>query len=340
MAIGTDDAVERYAGVDVGKDWLELAVDGGRGAPTRRFANTPTGVGALVRALQRAAPRLVAVEATGAYLHPLLQALGGAAVPVAVVNPAQVNAFRQTRLGRNKTDRQDALLLARFAAVHAPELRAYAPPAAQQELRRLLVYRDAVSKWRTVLRNQQEVSQWTGAEAVGGWLAEDLAATEARLRTIDAAIQRVLARLPEAAVLRAVKGAGPLVVAAVLAYLPVAVWGRAKAAAACAGVHPAILASGRTERSRLSRSGSSRLRRYLYLGALAARVWDPDMRAFYERLVGRGKAKQAAIVAVMHKLLRRLMGRLRAFHERGPTGEQPPAPEVVPPAPLLPAPAA
>jgi transposase len=177
-------------------------------------------------------------------------------------------------------------------------------------------------------------------QAVGGWLAEDLAGTEARLRTIDAAIGRVRAGLPEAAVLRAAKGAGPLVVAAVLAYLPVAVWGRAKAAAACAGVHPAVVASGRTERSRSSRSGSSRLRRYLYLGALAARVWDPEMRAFYERLVGRGKARQAAIVAVMHKLLRRLMGRLRAFHEHGPLGGQTPAAQSSPPAPLAPAPAA
>jgi transposase len=130
------------------------------------------------------------------------------------------------------------------------------------------------------------------------------------------------------------------VVAAVLADPPVAVWGRAKAAAACAGVHPAITASGRTERSRLSRSGSSRLRRYRYGGAPTARVWDPDMRVFYERLVGRGNAKQAAIVAVMHKLLRRPMGRLRAFHDRTPSDGQAPAAESTPSAPLLPAPAA
>jgi hypothetical protein len=207
MAIGANDAAERSAGVDVGTDRLELAVDGEHGGPTRRFADTPVGVAAVVGDPRRTAPRPVAVEATGAYPHPLLQALGGAAVPVAVVDPARVTAFRRTRLGRNKTDRPDALLPARFAAVHAPELRAYAPPpAAQQELRRLLVDRDAVSKWRTVLRNQQEVSQWTGAEAVGDWLGEDLDRAEARLRAIDAAIGDVLKRRPEAEVLRAVKG--------------------------------------------------------------------------------------------------------------------------------------
>ena len=97
---------------------------------------------------------------------------------------------------------------------------------------------------------------------------------------------------------------------------------RPKAAAACAEVHPAISASGRTERSRPSRTGSSRLRRYVYRGALSARQWDPVLLAFHERLVARGKPKKAAIVAVMHTLPRRLMGRLRAS-QGGPTAGRP-----------------
>ena len=94
-------------------------------------------------------------------------------------------------------------------------------------------------------------------------------------------------------------------------------------------MHPAISASGRPERSRLSRTGSSRLRRYLYCGALSARLWDPELRAFYERLVARGKPKKAAIVAVIHKLVRQLMGRLHAFQggllADRPARPQPPA---------------
>jgi transposase len=332
----------RYAGIDVSKDHLEVAVCGGDGTPAgapRRLPNTAAGLQALREALERASPRLVAVEATGAYHLPLVRALAAAQIPVAVVNPARVKAFRQRRLERNKTDRQDARLLARFAGLHAPELVPYAPPPAEQEeLRQLLAYRDAVSRWRTVLLNQQEANGWAGAPATAGWVAQDLAQTEARLRTLDDAIQAVLARLPEAAVLRTLKGVGPLVAAAVLAYLPVAVWGRPKAAAACAGVHPAIAASGRTERSRMSKTGCSRLRRVLYCGALSARQWDPELRAFYERLLARGKPKKVALVAVMHKLLRRLMGRLRAFRDgprpgeraraQGPTASQALAPAV------------
>jgi hypothetical protein len=47
------------------------------------------------------------------------------------------------------------------------------------------------------------------------------------------------------------------------------------------------------------------------MAALAATIWNPGLEAYYERLVGRGKAKKQALGAVMHKLLRQLMGKLR-----------------------------
>jgi len=283
-------------------------------AGPRRLPNTAAGIADLVRQVRLRQPALVVLEATGAYHVAVLQALAGAKVPVALVNPAQVKAFRQVTLGRNKTDRLDAQLLARFAASQGATLRRYvAPPAAQQELRDLLGYREQLVKQRTALRNTREAHTHAGVCAtVADWASTDLAQIETRLREVDAAIRRVVATLPQGQVLhQAVKGAGPLVVAAVLAYLPVAVWGRAKAAAACAGLHPACADSGQTTRAHLSRAGTARLRRYLYLAALAARRWDADLSAFVDRLVARGKARKAALVALMHKLLRRLMGVLR-----------------------------
>jgi len=287
---------------------------GKAGAGPRRLPNTATGIADLVRQVPLRQPVLVVLEATGAYHVAVLQALAGAQVPVALVNPAQVKAFRQVTLGHNKTDRLDAQLLARFAASQGATLRRYeAPPPAQQELRDLLGYREQLTKQRTALRNTREAHTHAGVCAtVAAWAATDLAQVEARLREVDAAIRRVVATLPQAQALhQAVKGAGPLVVAAVLAYLPVAVWGHAKAAAACAGLHPACADSGQTTRAQLSRAGTARLRRYLYLAALAARRWDTDLSAFVDRLIARGKARKAALVALMHKLLRRLMGVLR-----------------------------
>jgi transposase len=308
-------------GIDVSKAHLDLAMvasaperPGTKPAGARRLPNTATGIAELVRQVQSWQATLVVLEATGAYHVAVLQALAAADVPVALANPAQVKAFRQVTLGRNKTDRLDAQLLARFAASQGATLRQYtAPPPAQQELRELLAYREQLVKQRTALRNTREAHTHAGVQAtVADWVTADLAHLDARVREVDATVRRVLATFPQAQALhRAVKGAGPLVVAAVLAYLPVGVWGRAKAAAACAGLHPACADSGQTTHTQLSRAGTARLRRYLYLAALAARRWDADLSAFVDRLIARGKAPKAALVALMHKLLRRLMGILR-----------------------------
>lgn len=303
-----------YVGIDIGKSFLDLAAAPAAPALPRRAENTAPGIARVVAALAALAPTLVVCEATGAYHRPLLAALLAAGVPVAVVNPAQVAAFRQARLGREKTDRADAALLARFAEVHGGELRgATAIDAVQARLRALVGYRDTLVAERTRLRNRLHAADYGGDERVRAWLADDLARVEDRLAEVDAETDCLLAEVPEAAEVRAVPGVGPRVAAAVLAYLPREIWGDAKAAAAYAGVHPRREQSGQRDRSRLSKQGHARLRRYLYVAAVVAVRHDPDLAAFRDRLQARGKAKQSALCAVMHKLLRRMMGRLRAF---------------------------
>ena len=304
-----------HIGLDIGQTWLDAAGD--RPIPTlpRRVANDGPGIARLVAAVHAAAPTLVVLEATGTYHRPLLTALLAAGIPTALVNPAQVAAFRQARLGREKTDRADARLLARFAAVHGEELhRATPADPIQARLRDLVAYRDGQVAERTRLKNRRHANGFGGDAWVRTRLAADLDEVEARLTDVEREIDRLLDDLPEAQVLQAMPGVGPRVAAAVLAYVPRAIWGDAKAAAAYAGVHPRREQSGQRDRSRLSKQGHAGLRRYLYMAAIVAVKHDPDLAAFRDRLLGRGKAKQSALCAVMHKLLRRMMGEVRAFY--------------------------
>lgn len=304
-----------FVGIDIGQASLDSAARVNAPALPRRVPNTAPGITQLVRALSALAPTLVVCEATGVYHRPLLAALIAADIPVAVVNPAQVAAFRQARLGREKSDHADARLLARFAAVHGDELRRAVPSdPVQTRLRDLVAYRDGLVAERTRLRNRRHANGWNGDPTVGKWLSADLAQVETRLAEVDVVIAAVLAELPEAAVLRELPGVGPRVAAAVLAYLPRDIWGNAKAAAAYAGVHPRREQSGQRDTSRLSKQGHARLRRYLFVAATVAIRHDPDLAAFHTRLQTRGKVKRSATCAVMHKLLRRMMGRLRAYY--------------------------
>lgn len=99
-------------------------------------------------------------------------------------------------------------------------------------------------------------------------------------------------------------------------------WGRGQPqpAAACAGLQPRQACSGRRQQAWHSRTGTgpARLRRSLSMAALVAIQRDATIRAYDDGLVGRGKATLVAVVAVMHKLLRQMMGRLRTYYQQQP----------------------
>lgn len=301
-----------FLGIDVGSRWFDLAAIPPAPTVPRRVANTAEGRAELVAVLQTARPTLIVLEATGTYHQPLLVALLLAALPVSVINPAQSAAFRKQHLGRNKTDRADARLLARFAERHHADLRLAEPQEPDlARLRQLVGYRDDLVGQQTAIRNRQHAAEWAGDPEVLGWLADDLTHLKTRRKQVEREIAAVLATIPDSAVLTAQVGVGLLTAAAVLAYLPAGVHGNAKAAAAYAGLHPRQEQSGQRAHSRLSKQGCPAVRRYLYLAAQCAVRFDPVMQAWYQALCARGKAPQSALCAVAHKLLRQMMGRLK-----------------------------
>ena len=84
-------------GIDISKDRLDVHV-----LPADQafaVARNGEGLAELVDRLKRLAPALVAVEATGGFETMVAAALAAAALPLAVVNPAQVRHFAQA-LGR------------------------------------------------------------------------------------------------------------------------------------------------------------------------------------------------------------------------------------------------
>jgi len=83
---------------------------------------------------------------------------------------------------------------------------------------------------------------------------------------------------------------------------------------AFSGLDPSQFTSGSSveKRPRISRGGSRHLRRALYMPALVALQHEPHLRAFYQRLVSRGKAPLQAVIAVMRKLLHGLFAMFRS----------------------------
>ncbi len=106
-----------YIGIDISKRTLDIAT-------TDRYLgqvpNTPAGHAQLLEQLAEFGNVHLAMEASGGYERPLLQHLLTAGSHVSVVQPACVRHFAKSLKLRAKTDRIDAMLIARFAATTQP----------------------------------------------------------------------------------------------------------------------------------------------------------------------------------------------------------------------------
>lgn len=111
-------------GVDIGKDFHQATILNPSGevlGGTIKFDNTAQGFIKLLSHLERLVPdkqaSLVSLEATGHYWLPLYLFLLDKGYKVQVFNPYQSDALRKVFLGRAKTDKLDAELVARLARV-------------------------------------------------------------------------------------------------------------------------------------------------------------------------------------------------------------------------------
>lgn len=107
----------------------------------------------------------------------------------------------------------------------------------------------------------------------------------------------------KAELLDSAPGVGPVLRAALLAWLPeLGTLNRAEAAALL-GIAPFNHDSGAMRGRRAIGGGRAPLRRALYCTSSAAIIWNPPLRAYYGHLIANGRLHRVAMVATMHRLL-------------------------------------
>ena len=309
-------------GIDVSKRKLDIAllVDGKR--KSKVFDNTATGHAALSQwLLDRGATQEhthICLEATGPYSEAVAMALVQAHWQVSVVNPARIKGFAQGELARNKTDRADAALLARFCVAMRPSL--WEPPSVQlRQLRAWVDRLQALKDMRQQEHNRIEALDASEQQALiehvkthVTWLDGEIAKLE---RDIDDHIDRHPELKRDAQLLHSIPGIGNTTVAKVLAYAgDVRRFANAKALAAFIGVTPRQRISGSSVNGRtmMSRSGHAQLRRALYMPGLVARRHNPVLKAFGDKLSTAGLAPKAVVGAVMRKLVHLIYGVIKS----------------------------
>jgi transposase len=297
-----------HVGIDVSKDRLDVHVRP-RGE-SFAVARDGDGLTELISRLGALAPRLVVVEATGGFEVVVAAAIGGAGLPLAVVNPAQVRYFAQALGKRAKTDKIDAEVIARFAETTHPEPRPLPDEATQlladlvTRRRQIIVMMGAERQRATRLPKRLRKS----CERVIRMLEKELAELD---REIDTTVRGTPAWRDKEDLLASVPGVGPIVARTLIAELPELGQLDRHRIASLAGVAPFTRQSGRWRGKSFIGGGRRAVRAALFLAAMAAVRHNPTIRAFRQRLIAAGKPKMVAMVACMRKLLTMLNAILR-----------------------------
>jgi transposase len=289
------------AGIDVSKRQLDVCL-----RPTDHEFQCPNhlaGIEQLILKLQQANVQLVCLEATGGLETLVVQQLHQAGIPVAVVNPRQIRDFARAMNRLAKTDRLDAQTIALFAEKIAPSP---TPPRATNELhlQALTTRRRQVVKQ---LRQEKNRLARVADSRVRELLEQMIEAYQAQLELLEKEIAQTIAADQQlqtrAEIIDSVAGLGATTAALLVADLPELGRVNRGEAAALVGVAPRNRDSGQMRGKRTTGGGRKEIRTALYMPTLAAVRHNPQIRAFYLRLVEKGKPKKVALIAAMRKLL-------------------------------------
>ena len=300
-SIGQEKMTQITIGSDISKDHVDAhrLPDGAAG----QFANSKAGLTRLIRWIGAADVARIVFEPTGRYHRDLERRLGEVGYPLAKVNPRQARRFAEALGVRAKTDRADAAMLARMGAALALEPRVLKPEMLH-ELNDLQVARRALVKDRTAAKNRARALRLSLLKRQH---AARLERIEADLAQIDDAIAAMIMAEPELKarheILTSISGVSDVTAAALITWMPELGALGQKQAASLAGLAPITRHSGQWRGKAFIQGGRATLREALYMPALVACRFNPDLNAKYIQLIAAGKPPKVAIVAIMRKLL-------------------------------------
>src|SRR5216684_814709 len=279
---------------------------------------------------------LIGLEATSRYSENLYQFLSEQGYPLCLLHPRQTHQFAQQRGLRAKTDRLDATTIARLL-LSGEARRGYVPDeliATYREVARLhsqladdsARYQNQIQALLVVLFPEfvqvfadpcrptalALLKRYPSAQAIGARslslhvLCDQLEHTLANLAQVEHELDQLLDRDQGASNLKSTPEFGRKTVAVLRAELgDVTRFQRVDQVVAYVGLDLQVRQSGQWKgQVKLSKRGSGRVRRVLYMAALRSiRLPASAFGAYYRRLIGRGMKARDALMAVMRKML-------------------------------------
>lgn len=295
-------------GVDVGKAKLDVYLL----ERDRMFSvrNEERAIAALVNRLSRYRLERIVIEATGRLEQPFVRAAIAQGLPVVIVSPLKIRRFAGAVGQLAKTDEIDARLIAQFAATLKPVAHPAADPKAQL-IKDLVVRRRQLTSLRTMEKNRRPIMPEALRPSIDRIIETLDREIESLEQLVQHAVEQHTAWRRKRDLLTSMPGIGPSVASTLIGDLPELGSLSRRQIAALTGVAPFNRDSGSFRGKRRIRGGRAHSRTALYLSAMVAARYNPDIKRFYERLVQAGKHKKVALTACIRKIVTALNAMLR-----------------------------
>ena len=243
------------------------------------------------------------MEATGGYESKFADFLLKKNIAVSIVNPKRVRDYAKAMGKLAKNDRIDARIIRSFATIANPVLLDKKSPR-EQKLRNIIKRRRQLLKHQTTEKLYLETT--SEQEALDS-IREMLEQLEIQIKAMDAEIQALMdadrGYCKKKKILVEVDGIGSQTVATLLANLPELGTLTNKQISALVGVAPFCNDSGERKGKKMIWGGRKQIRTALYMPMLCAIQYNKPIKAFYDRLIKKGKIRKVAVIACMRKLL-------------------------------------
>jgi len=304
-------------GIDVSKKTLDICAIFDGKIKKKSFTNTESGfknLAAWIEKLELVSPH-ICMESTGCYSEASAEFLYKKGFKISVVNPLPIKAFRMSKMVRQKTDKSDSEVIAQFCMQNNPIL--WSPkPRENKELHEINVRVDALKAELNRLINALEMEYIN--ETVKKSIDEEIKFVKKAIKDLEIEAKKIVKENEKLKkhfdILTSIKGVGAKTALTILADMPdVDKFENAKQYAAFIGVTPSHFQSGTSinGKSRISKLGSKRIRKILYMSALVAKNKNKHFEKFVRKLEKKGKAAKVIIVAIMRKLMHLFYGMLK-----------------------------
>lgn len=289
-------------GIDVARDKVDACI---RALKVRKTCpTTARGQRELTAWLREHQVSRAVMEASGGYERVWAKALRHAGIEVRIVDPKRVRSFAESAGRLAKNDKIDAEMIAWFAETFS-EAPGQSGDPVHEELTALVKARRSLIDLRTRLAVQSEHDAPALVQKARGRLLKKLAS---EIAAIEAAVRAKIKSTPSLAeraeIIQSVPGFAEATALTLLAGLPELGQVSNEVAAALVGVAPYDDDSGKRHGQRHIEGGRRWVRNALYMPCVgAATLNNPVFKAFYERLIAKGKPPKVALVACMRKLI-------------------------------------